>query len=146
MNPGPMSRKPKRQKTYLQHLKQKGSEQCNFCKFKDNPAEVVADHRLFWITTNLFPYDMWDNQGVETHLMIVPKRHVQAIGDFTNAESKEFLALVSLYEENGFSLYLRAPTNSSKSIPHQHSHLIRTDNKHYSFMFYMSKPHINLMK
>lgn len=90
---------------------------------------------------NLFGYDMWDSAGVAEHYMIVPKRHVESLGQLNAAEAKEYMDLLATFEKEGYSIYARAPQSITKSVPHQHTHLIKSDNKRKRALFFIRKPH-----
>jgi hypothetical protein len=38
---------------------------------------------------------------------------------------KEYAQLIADFEAQGYSMYLRAPANTTKSVAHQHTHLIK---------------------
>lgn len=145
MHTGPLVRKPKNEKKYLRHIAHKQTD-CDFCNFSIQSEQVVAEHVRFWLVINLFPYDMWDGMGVVEHLLLVPKRHVDSIAHFKPSESKEFVALLARYEAVGYSLYARAPQSTAKSIPHQHTHLIKMNDKKVKALLYIRKPHMLLAK
>lgn len=120
--------------------------ECTFCDFSNLPNEIIEESNLFWVVENLFKYDFWDSCGVEEHLMIVPKRHVIGISEFNKKEQDEYFKVVSKYENHGYSLYARAPSDITKSVLHQHSHFIKLDRKPKRFVVYAGKPHINIYK
>lgn len=48
---------------------------------------------------------------------------------------------ISQYEDNGYHIYAR-PTNSvTRSVPHQHTHLIKTSDKSVRATFFLQKPY-----
>ena len=87
------------------------------------------------IIKNIFPYDIWDDQGVLDHLMVIPKRHIESIGDFNEKELMEYSKIAGQYDKSGYSIYARSFSNSIKSIPHQHTHFIKLDGKHIKALF-----------
>lgn len=44
--------------------------------------------------------------------------------EFTDEEAKEILHIMTEYEKRGFSVYARAPKDTTRSVTHQHTHLI----------------------
>jgi len=46
-------------------------------------------------------------------------------GHANEEEAKEFFRLVTDYEADGYSLYSRAPANTSRTVSHHHAHLIK---------------------
>jgi hypothetical protein len=137
---GPLVRKRKNQKRYKQYsaIKTPG---CDFCAFNGDTEHLQQEYKHFWVVNNMFGYDVWDGVDVLEHLLVVPKRHVDSIGHFTPAESKEYMAVISQYEQTGYSLYSRAPQNITKSVVHQHTHLIKLGTKKARALLYINKPH-----
>jgi len=72
------------QKRYAKHRATKPAG-CEFCSFTSDMPRIKNEHKYFWVTTNLFAYNVWDGAGVTDHLMIVPKRHTESISKFTDA-------------------------------------------------------------
>ena len=50
--------------------------------------------------------------------------------------------VIAEYEEQGYSVYARAPENKQKSVAHQHTHLIKTHGKPKNMLFTSVKPYI----
>lgn len=121
---------------------------CHFCNFDHDTKkhEVVKVYDNFWLVKNIFPYDIWDDQGVEHHMLIVPKRHINSIGDMNEAEMLEYVEIVGLYDLEGYSVYARSSHNVVKSVVHQHTHLLKLDSKEISFMVYNKKPYTLIKK
>lgn len=142
MQTGPTTRKRSSQKHYVTHLKTVEKGVCEFCAFSPDSPQVIEELSLFWVIKNTFAYDIWDGCGVEDHLMVVPKRHIDSIGHFTNKEAQQYVKVLQQYESKGYSIYSRAAENVTKSIPHQHTHFIKLDNKRKKALFYLRKPHI----
>jgi len=83
---------------------------------------------------------------VTDHLMIVPKKHVESLHDLTSKEKIDIIDLIATYEKKGYNVYAREKGNATKSVPHQHTHLIKTKNKRASFVLYLRKPYFLLRK
>lgn len=132
--------------SYRRHLSSITSKKCCFCDFKSKPSEVVEEYDFFWVTINLFPYNVWENMGVDSHLMIVPKKHTRKMEDFSKKEIIQYMKIVSSYESRGYSIYSRSPNNKAKTIPHQHTHLIKTLPTKKSWIFYARKPYLLITK
>lgn len=141
-----LARKPKNQRRYKVFTRQAKQRDCDFCNFSKAHDQVVESTRFFWVVHNIFPYDIWDSSGVVDHLMVVPKRHVDAIGHFTPKEQAAFTKVLGKYDRKGYSVYARAPGNIIKSVVHQHTHLIYLDNKPKRALFYLKQPHILIYK
>ncbi len=133
--------------TKKRHYTKEKATECDFCTLLKHPtAQVVAVYEHCSVIKNNFPYDMWDHYGVNDHLMVVPKRHVVSLGDLTPEEQLDCLKAITKYEADGYSIYARAPSNKGKSITHQHTHLIKTDDKRKKFILYLAQPYLRLMR
>lgn len=120
-------RDPETQKAYDEYQAAYGGE-CVFCDAAEREHNApVAIHEHFGIIPNRFPYSVWDTLPVASHYMIVPHRHITHFTEFTVEEAKEFFRIVTDYEADGFSMYSRAPANTSRTVRHHHTHLIKLD-------------------
>lgn len=100
------------------------------CIFCEPPAlEVYQEAALFRVLHNIYAYYMWDQRKVEDHLMLVPKRHVDALGHLNEEEQKEWFALMTAYESRGYTSFTRPPQSAIKTVPHLHTHLIKVGNE-----------------
>ncbi len=140
------NRKRKNYHSYRRYTLKIPAGVCEFCAFTNKDQNFIEESNLFWVVKNIMPYDVWDTAGVKSHLMIVPKRHVDSIFHFNDKEKVEFISLLGQYEAKGYSVYARAPNNSLKSVVHQHIHLIAIDNKLKKFLFFIHKPRILWVK
>jgi hypothetical protein len=140
MQSGPIVRKRKSEKAYKKYVAAKEAG-CDFCDITPESHQFKQEHTYFWIIENIFGYDMWDGVDVLDHLLCVPKRHVDGMHHFTEAEAKEYFTIMASYEENAYSVYARAPQNIVKSVPHQHTHFIRIGTKRIRSLLYLHKPH-----
>lgn len=120
-----MARKVRTLLTYKHYLKQQPASVCNFCNFDISHNQVLAELPHFWVVKNIFPYSMWDNSHVTDHIMVVPKRHVYGVSEFTDEEQREYVTALSSYEKTGYAFYTRNPGALTKSVPHQHTHAIQ---------------------
>lgn len=117
-------------------------KECVFCAYNDENSGIVDNTKHFWIVKNAFPYDLWDDLDVLEHLMIVPHAHTESLATLPEAAIVEYGKLLARYEDAGFSFYARAQTVITKSVPHQHTHLIKLDNKQKKAIFYLKKPYM----
>jgi diadenosine tetraphosphate (Ap4A) HIT family hydrolase len=115
---------------------------CDFCQIQEGHAQFLKETESFKIIHNRFPYAYWDDQTVADHLMVVPKEHTGSLTSFTPDQAVEYLALISDYENNGYHVYARAVKSVSRTITHQHTHLIKGKGKPKWFVVQMSKPYI----
>jgi diadenosine tetraphosphate (Ap4A) HIT family hydrolase len=96
---------------------------CPFCFDVKRKQIIINDvPKYFMIIANKYPY-------VENHLLIIPKRHIKKISDFTNPEQIEFMTLVSKYsremtnELGSCFMFIRQNTED-QSVEHLHYHLL----------------------
>ncbi len=135
------------QKRYIKHRKQRPySDTCTFCAITTGHEEILRETKRFKILINLFPYSDWDEQDVEHHIMIVPKKHVGGISEFSSSESIEFMGLLGSYERQGYNIWMRAPATITKSVVHQHTHLIKPGNKTQSFLMFTKRPYLRIIR
>lgn len=141
----PHYRKPKNQKIYDKYTAGvKGKKICEFCQLNEGSDQVVKIHKHFKIIYNIFPYDSWDSHAVIDHLMIVPNTHTESLANLGDEAAIEFVKLVSEYESVGYDVYARSPHSTVKSVPHQHTHLIKTGGKSRRGVVYFKKPYISI--
>lgn len=119
------------QRAYLRHRATYTHDgYCEFCNLTNDSTQVLKRYEYFWFVANIFPYDMWDGYRVLEHMMFVPIRHVDSLSDFSKAEQLEYVRLLVTLEKLGYSVYARSAGSKSKSIAHQHTHLMKLSDKH----------------
>ncbi len=143
MQAGPLTRTRKSQKKYKEHLAIP-SEGCDFCKFELGIDPVIKEFKHSWLVNNIYGYDFWDGVEVAEHLLLLPKRHHTKLDEFSESESKELMRLLAQYEQEGYSVYWRAPQNITRSVAHHHIHLIKLKDKRKKALIFIHKPHIVL--
>lgn len=120
------ARRAEIQAAYNNYLQTVDPNLCAFCELlSTNTQQVIAEHPNFLIAENRFPYNEWDAQLVTEHIMIIPKRHLMKFSEFTPGEASQFLEIITEFEDEGYSIYARAQQNKSRTITHQHTHLLR---------------------
>ena len=135
---------------YLRYLadRRKGdkhpAKNCALCEIKPGDHQYVSRTKHFKIVRNLFPYAIWDQQHVTDHMMIVPATHTDSLASLSDTARLEFVRLISEYESTGYHLYARATKSESRTIPHQHTHLIKCEGRTTKFAFYLLKPYVNV--
>lgn len=113
---------------------------CAFCD-PATLAKKIADFDHSYIVANLTSYDHWELHDVTEHLLLVPKRHVESLGDLDDSEKLEIMQVCSDYEKQGYNVYARGFQSSNKSIPHQHTHLIKITGKQAKAALFVKKPY-----
>lgn len=114
---------------------------CTLCNEKDK-SNIVKTNDTMLILRNRVSYDIFEGRRVTDHLMIIPKRHVEQMCDFTDKEKSDFMSFAGEYEAQGYNVYARGFGNVSRSVKHQHTHLIQTTDKKAKAMVYVAKPYL----
>ena len=118
--------------------------ECTFCALKKGDYQVIKVTKHSKVVRNIFAYSIWDGQKVVDHLMIIPKRHTDTLSDLNDQEALDNFKLTSTYESKGYNLYSRAPQSNTKTILHQHTHLIKTHGVIGKFLFLLKKPYVRI--
>lgn len=122
-------RSTKEQYEYMRKTNEDKGKGCPFCGMNEGHPQFVRETTHLKVIKNRRPYSLWDDQGVVDHLMIVPKQHTSKLGTLNHEAANEFIALIDEYEEKGYSFYARALHSTVRSEPHQHTHLMKLDDK-----------------
>jgi diadenosine tetraphosphate (Ap4A) HIT family hydrolase len=112
---------------------------CPFCELDDRKVYKDGPHCM--VVANLHPYEFWDMHNVVEHVLLIPKRHVESLDELSDEEKLEVMSTMAEYEAQGYSVYWRSQTNGARTVPHQHTHLIKVDNSHTRFSVYSEKPY-----
>lgn len=130
-------------KTHNQADKREGG--CTFC---NGLAErVIKDTKTMVVVPNRVAYDVFEGRRVIDHLMIIPKRHVETLKEFTEEEKLDMMNLAAEYETEGYNVYARGVGSITRSVRHQHTHLIKIKNNRKARIYlYMSRPYLLIHK
>ena len=140
-------RSRKEYKVYIRHTKKvQSTGACEFCKIKEGNAQFVASTKSFLVIKNIFPYSYFDYRRVSDHLMVIPIKHTDTLSSLTPEEATEYVKLISSYESKGYDVFARAPSSKQKSVPHQHTHLIKHIGKELHTVIYTKKPFIRIAR
>ena len=145
MREGSIARNRKQQKEYHKYRKTHPVKGCQFCDLAHGAEHILRTYQNFWVIENLFPYHIWDSAIAKEHILLVPKRHIESLAQFTHQERTEYMAIIAEYESTGYNIYSRSPASGQKSVPHQHTHFIRVG-KGISSQVFLNKPHINIVR
>lgn len=128
--------------TYARHnAGDKKLTTCTFCAGLGKRNTIVDDGKTMCIIPNRVSYDIFEGRKVTDHLMVIPKRHLESFGEYTDEEKLEMLTMTAKYEEDGYNVYARGWGNISRSVEHQHTHLIKTDDRCTKAIFFVCKPY-----
>lgn len=96
---------------------------CPFDELSPEDENIMSEEATALALRNRFPYDVYDGQKVVDHLLVIPKRHVRALGELSLREKDDYWALLTKYEELGYSSMTRSPANYARSVlGHVHTH------------------------
>jgi ATP adenylyltransferase len=103
---------------------------CVFCVLAAEPVDestgVIAKSELSFVVLNAFPYG-------SGHILILPRRHVSAIPDLTDAEYEDYnlmlrrsvVALDKAYGADGMNIGMNLGVAAGAGIPkHLHGHVL----------------------
>lgn len=93
------------------------------------------------VVPNRYPYHFWEFMSVTDHLMAIPKRHVESLHELDKDEQSEIMGVFADYQARGYNIYAREAGSPAKSVPHQHTHMIKTNNVRARLYFYLRKPY-----
>lgn len=135
---------------YLKYLADRHNQhkrptnRCILCEVNEADQSFVSKATYFKIVRNRFPYAIWDYQRVADHLMLVPLKHTDNLAALSKEARLEFVDLISKYESIGHHIYARATHSDTKSIAHQHTHLIKGHGPTSKIAFYLLKPYVSI--
>lgn len=118
---------------------------CPFCS-PDTVSSAVFENELLYIVPNLTQYDLWELHDVEDHLLIVPKRHIEALSELSSTERLAIMDRAAEFESKGYSIYARGVGFVKRSVKHQHTHLIKVKNKKPKIALFLQSPYYLLKK
>ena len=103
---------------------------CVFCRLSEEPVEestgVLVRSELSFVVLNAFPYG-------SGHLLVLPRRHVAALQDLTNAEYEDYylmlrtavVAIEKAYGPDGLNVGMNLGQAAGAGIPqHLHGHVL----------------------
>lgn len=115
---------------------------CPFCDPAEHKERIIRETEHAYVIPNRTFYDQWEARRVVDHLMIVPKQHVLQLQDLSQVARLDVINLMAEYEAADYQIYARSPGSKSRSVDHQHTHLIKTKGKHGRGLFILFKPYI----
>ena len=127
-------------KTRLAYNSRKSSKGCPFCADATGERKVIKNKHSY-VVPNLTKYDFWELYRVTDHLLLIPYKHVKHLGELGKEAKLEIVDIISKYESKGYSIYARGQGFKSRSVEHQHTHLIKTDNKKSKGALFFEKPY-----
>lgn len=117
---------------------------CSYCNdYKNKTYKLVSEGKTMVLVHNRVMYDMFEGQRVTENLMVIPVRHVESLDEFTDEEKLEYMAILGKYEKQNYDVYARGKGSVTRSMLHQHTHLIKMENKNKlpKILFFIRKPY-----
>lgn len=125
------------------HITDAQQNVCNFCR-PDMKEQVLFENKTMYVVANRVAYDMFEDRKVTDHLMVIPKKHHDSIQTFNNEEKCDAMDVIGEYEANGYSVYARGLGSPTRSVKHQHTHLIKLVDRPSRIIVYARKPYVLL--
>jgi len=107
----------------------------------DSSQPITQENGTMYLVKNRTTYDIFEGRRVLDHLMVIPKRHVESLADFTEQEKIDHMDIVGQYEQLGYNVYARASGSVTRSVKHQHTHLIKLSDKLPRGILYIRRPY-----
>lgn len=119
------------------------SEGCTFCR-DETQSRVVHENKTMFVIPNRVSYDMFEGRKVTDHVMVIPKLHHESFTAFSDQEKVDAMTIIADYESRGYNVYARGVGSPSRSVKHQHTHLIKMIDKPSSLIIYARRPYLLL--
>lgn len=128
--------------TYNKHRKNDATiAVCAFCD-SESKQRAITENDTMYVIPNRVSYDMFEGRRVADHVMVIPKEHRESLADFTMEERSDAMLLIGDYEARGYNVYARGADSPSRSVRHQHTHLIKLVDKSSKVIIYTKKPYL----
>jgi diadenosine tetraphosphate (Ap4A) HIT family hydrolase len=114
---------------------------CHFCRIAGNEP-LIAENKTMMVVKNRVSYDIFEDRKVIDHLLVIPKNHHDSINTFSNDERLDAMKIMGEYEALGYSVYARGMGSATRSVKHQHTHLIKLVEKPSRLIIYARKPYV----
>jgi hypothetical protein len=133
----------KTRKTYEHHNRSNKTGACPFplCNVADTLQPILFENSTMYVIPNRVSYDLFEGREVLDHVMIIPKRHIESMKDFTKSEKVDAMTIAGEYEARGYNVYARGVGAITRSVRHQHTHLIKLTSRKPKAYFFLTKPH-----
>ncbi len=137
---------PKTKKVYSSLNKASAKQgECTFCTSAKSEPNITENDTMY-VVANRVAYDLFEGYRVAKHLMIIPKQHRVSIAEFTPQEAQDYISIAGQFEAKGYSVYARGADSPTRSVTHQHTHLIKLKGTAPKAIIYTAKPHILVAK
>lgn len=114
---------------------------CGFCR-NETRSRVLYENKTMFVIPNRVSYDMFEGRRVIDHVMVIPKEHHESFAVFNDQEKIDAMTIIADYESRGYNVYARGVGSPSRSVKHQHTHLIKLTEKPSNLIIYARKPYL----
>jgi diadenosine tetraphosphate (Ap4A) HIT family hydrolase len=132
-------------KTKLNYKKHNAADRerrdCTFCR-EETQRRIVGENDTMFVIPNRVSYDMFEGRKVIDHVMVIPKAHHESFQVFNDKEKIDAMTIIAEYEAKGYNVYARGVGSPSRSVKHQHTHLIKMIDKPSNLIIYARKPYL----
>ena len=115
---------------------------CPFCDPKERHERIILENQHAYVIDNRVHYSQWELRAVTDHLMVIPKKHVGSLAELDAAEQAGVIALIARYESQSYDVFARSPRSLSRSVHHQHTHLIKTADTPARGLLFLRRPRV----
>jgi diadenosine tetraphosphate (Ap4A) HIT family hydrolase len=116
---------------------------CHFCNIGVK-EEVITENATMVVVANRVSYDIFEDRQVTDHLLVIPKKHHDSIQTFNDQEKLDSMKIIGDYEARGYSVYARGMGSTTRSVKHQHTHLLKLVDTPSKIVIYSRKPYMLL--
>lgn len=113
--------------------------ECYFCN--PQPLVILKTYKYFYVTTNNFPYDVWDGYKVSRHLLVFSKKHINSFNKLRKNQLAEYMKIIIGFSGLNYDVFTRSSNSSAKSQSHFHTHLIKCTRQKIKKLEYNSSPY-----
>jgi diadenosine tetraphosphate (Ap4A) HIT family hydrolase len=115
---------------------------CDFCNAEEMNPRIIFESEYCFVIANRVFYDVWELRNVTDHLLVIPKEHAMTLSDLSPKARLDIMNVFALYEAQHYNIYARSPASSTRSVVHQHTHLIKADNRIGRGAVMIKKPYV----
>lgn len=122
------SRNPQVQAVYDAHraqLKERYGDAppCPFCYDLDS-RNIIKKSGTMLLLQNDFPYDYYNGRAVTEHQLLLPRRHIATMKEFTPEEVADYWRILSDASLHGYGSMTASAHDDERTVPHHlHTHL-----------------------
>lgn len=117
-------------------------QSCEFCDTQAMRIKMVYESTYCYVIPNRVFYNVWELRDVVDHLLLIPKAHVKSLEELSDEAKLDIMNTMARYEKHFYNIYARAPKSITRSVEHQHTHLIKAADKMGKGAIIFRKPYV----